>query len=82
MEPFTARHLYAQLIAHIIGFSDSNDPPWRAMMTNLIYFRQCIHGAAFSFNGWDRVMGNTPERRHQFYGINHYLFCQIDQILQ
>ena len=30
----------------------------------------CIYGAAFSFNEWDRVMGNTPGQQHQIYGIN------------
>ena len=50
-------------------------------MTNPNFFRPCIYGAAYSFNEWDRVMGNTPGWQHQIDGINQYLLCQIDYIL-
>ena len=35
-----------------------------------------IHGTAYSF------MGNTPGWQHQINGINQYLLCKIDYILQ
>ena len=63
------------LISHVIQMIHIGGLRWL-----IHFFGQCIYGAAYSFNEWDRVMGTTPERQRQIYIINHYLLCKIDYI--
>ena len=75
MKTFTVWYLNVQLITHIlceflIQIQTNNIGGLRWLT---LFYHPCIHGATYSFNERDRVMGNTPQRQHQINGINQYL---------